>query len=155
MSDDQPTTPVARPGARARRRWAAPAPSAVTEELPTGPAAPTTPIPVPGGRVRGARVRRRSVLAGCTGVLTAALVVLAAVVVLAQLLSLAAGDPGPGWWLVVLHLLGAGLALWFQRRVDDPPHPAARVFPAIAVLTTAVLVGAALWWGWLWLFWTF
>jgi hypothetical protein len=124
-------------------------------------AAPTTPIPVPAQRqdpgtatTTTAARPRRSVLAGCTGVLTAALVVLAAVVVLAEVVSLLHGDPGPGWWLVVLHLLGAGLALWFQRRVDHPAHPAARLIPALGVVATALLVGALLWWSWLWLFWS-
>lgn len=114
-----------------------------TEELPVaiedGPAVNRVP-------------RRGSLLGGITGLLTAALVLLALVMVAAEVFSSLRSWPGPGVLDVSTHVVGAVLAVLLQRQVDHRVGRARRL-AAIGVLLVAALIGVLLWWGWLWLFW--
>ncbi|HEX3780437.1 MAG TPA: hypothetical protein VHX38_12270 [Pseudonocardiaceae bacterium] len=97
--------------------------------------------------------RRRSLLAGCTGALTAATVLIALIAILAQVLSSNHGEPGPGLVDVAGQTVIAVLVVLLQRVVDHRTG-ARRGWAAFGVLVATLASFGVFWWAWLWLFWS-
>ncbi|WP_157433996.1 MULTISPECIES: hypothetical protein [Actinoalloteichus] len=83
-------------------------------------------------------------LRGVSGAITAGLVILALTMIIAQLVATRASYPGPGWAVVVVHLLFAIGAVLLQR-ASDRRRTAVRWWGPLIVL---VLAGALLWFWW-------
>ncbi|MEJ3656757.1 hypothetical protein WEH80_27740 [Actinomycetes bacterium KLBMP 9759] len=89
------------------------------------------------------RRRGRGFLRGLSGLLAGGLVLLALVLVAAQLLA-AAGTDGPGTSMLVWHGIAAVAAVGAQVHADRTPGPRGTV-SALAVIGTAAAVLAFLW----------
>ena len=90
------------------------------------------------------RPRRSRFWAELSGALAIGLAVLAAVVLVFQILAWVGGLPGPGLLTVAGHLVAAGLAVVAQRFADKN-----RGWPgALAVLAVVVVTTGALWLYW-------
>lgn len=100
-----------------------------------------------------AKPRRRSVLGGVTGTLTAATVIIALVAIAAQVFSSALGKPGPGLVDIGGQVLLAVLAFLAQRGVDRRRGAWRGVGAVLVVLSAAASFGV-FWFAWLWLFWS-
>lgn len=98
------------------------------------------------------RPRRRTLVGGLTGVLTAATVIVALVAIGAQALSSVLGKPGPGLLDVIGQAVLAVLAVLAQRGVDRR-RGARRGWSAVLVLVFAGASFGVFWVTWLWLFW--
>lgn len=105
-------------------------PSAVTMDLPTGPASRR--------RTRGGLWRELS------GALAVGISVLAVVVVVFQVLAWVRDMPGPGATMVAGHLVAAVLAVVVQRFADRYSGWLA----AVATLGVLAITGATLWLFW-------
>lgn len=96
--------------------------------------------------------RRRSLLGGLTGVLTAATVIVALLAIAAQVFSSVFGKPGPGL-VDVLGQAALGLAAILAQRGVDRRRGARRGASALLVLVFAATSFGVFWIAWLWLFW--
>ena len=117
-----------------------PQPVAAQEQPASAQSAPTTP-------------RRRTLIGGGTGTLTAATVIIALVTIAAQVLSSTIGKPGPGLLDVISQAVLALFAILAQRGVDRR-RGARRGWSALLVLVFALASFGVFWFGWLWLFWS-
>ena len=100
-----------------------------------------------------AKPRRRTFLGGITGTLTAAAVIVALVVIAAQVFSSVLGKPGPGLLDVGGQVVLALCAFLAQRGVDRR-RGARRGVSAVFVLIFAGASFGVFWLAWLWLFWS-
>lgn len=89
-------------------------------------------------------MRTRGVLSGLSGAITAGLVVLAIGVAVTQYLGNTRGFPGPGAVSVVVHIVGAIVAIVAQRIADHRTG----VGSALASLTVFAVTAAVLWTQW-------
>lgn len=109
-----------------------------TLPLPTAPGATTVDLSRRPAEPRGGVWRELS------GALSVGLVVLAIVVFVFQVLAWVRGDPGPGAFMVLGHLVCAALAVGAQRIADRRTGwPAAAGVLGVVVVTLSAL----------WLFW--
>jgi hypothetical protein len=122
----------------ARRAKAEPEPEPVASQAEAAPG--------PG------KPRRRSLLGGITGTLTAATVIIALISIAAQILSSTFGKPGPGLADVIGQAVLGLAALLAQRGVDRRTGPR-RGWSALLVLVFAATSFGVFWLAWLWLFW--
>ncbi|SFB51471.1 hypothetical protein SAMN05216266_115100 [Amycolatopsis marina] len=99
---------------------------------------------VDAGQSSNRRTRRGRWWRGLTGSLVAGLVVLAVIVLGAQIAGLVSASEGPGPFMVVGHVVGAALAVVAQR-IADRAHGGPAALAAAAVLLLAFTT--------LWLFW--
>jgi hypothetical protein len=100
-----------------------------------------------------AKPRRRTVLGGLTGTLTAATVIIALVAIAAQVFSGLLGKPGPGL-LDVTGQVVLGLFAFLAQRGVDRRRGARRGWSALLVLLFAGVSFGVFWFAWLWLFWS-
>ena len=94
------------------------------------------------GPVNGPRTRRRAgLLRGVSGALTGGMIALVAGLVVAWVVALQQGSPGPGAVTLLVHALAAGAAVTAQVYADRTPGPrgalaAAGVIVAVGVVLT-------------------
>lgn len=111
------------------------------EDLPTAPLGMPAPAGTEGDRPR----RTRSRLSALAGVLTVVLVLLALIVVGAQVFSLTRGAPGPGVVDVTVHL-AVGLGSVALYRLISTRRGGTRLFAALLLLVAAAAVLWFFWW---------
>jgi 4-hydroxybenzoate polyprenyltransferase len=129
-----------------------------TDELPIGgqgkpSEAQTTELPVARHRPETAQTKRAHhsprrkgrFWAELTGALAAGTVLLAVVVLVLQVLAWVKGMPGLGVWILIGHLVGAGLMIAAQRIVDRREGgPALLAGLGAGAVVVAILV--LFWW---------
>ena len=110
----------------------------------------TEPVRGSGGRGQARRggqraPRRGGFLRGLSGVLAGGMVALFAALVVAWVIALRAGAPGPGAVVLVVHACAAVIAVAVQRHADRTAGPRG----VLAALVTIVVVAALLIYEWL------
>lgn len=119
-------------------------------ETSTGPHddLPTAPIPIVGSKDGDVATEtakpRRSFLSGLAGVLTAVLVILALVMIVAQFVTGKHNQPGPGLFEVVTHVVAAVVGV-IVYRVSNRRRGLVRLIGCIVLLA---ITGALLWYFW-------
>jgi hypothetical protein len=91
-------------------------------------------------------LRARSALFGLIAIVVAALVILACGIVGAQIVAAQRGQPGPGAWALVAHLLAAAAGVVGYRLASRQPANAVRPVVCAALLTITALLLWFFWW---------
>ncbi len=101
------------------------------------------PVSEPSSRTRH-RAPRRGLLRGFSGVLAAGMVALVGGLVVAWVVALQAGSPGPGAGTLLVHAVAAAAAMLAQVYADRTPGPRGAV-AALGVIVAVVAVLTVEW----------